>query len=212
MSIKKRHYNKNWEELPEFKGWLEQSSISENKAICTVCGVELRIHMNDLRKHASSSKHLQKLQEHDIDHFYIEDEDEANLRNGPDYINNPPVEVNIKERKTPPITPNITPRAYNKKTNSVGRKAQKIVLKIRIANAPDPDFIEVDLPKNKLNYNDLILAMCQELDVQPKKVERLRKLPNTKIRRDVEIQRLKDYEELELVLYKLIQCQPIQLE
>ncbi len=33
-------------------------------------------------------------------------------------------------------------------------------------------------------------------------IERIRKLPNTRLRRDVEVQRLANYEELELVLSK----------
>ena len=42
-------------------------------------------------------------------------------------------------------------------------------MKIRIANQPDPDFIEMDLPRKKLTYTGVIAAMCDELDVQVKK-------------------------------------------
>ena len=49
------------------------------------------------------------------------------------------------------------------------KKNKTIVLKIRIANQPDPDFIEMDLPRKKLTYTGVIAAMCDELDVQVKK-------------------------------------------
>ena len=42
--------------------------------------------------------------------------------------------------------------------------------------------------------------MCQELGVNNDTVERIRKLPDTKLRRDVEVRRLEDYAKLELVL------------
>ena len=41
--------------------------------------------------------------------------------------------------------------------------------------------------------------MCKEIGVNPHTVERIRKLPNTKLRRDVEVHRLENYTELELV-------------
>ena len=49
------------------------------------------------------------------------------------------------------------------------KKNKTIILKIRIANQPDPDFIEMDLPRKKLTYTGVIAAMCDELDVQVKK-------------------------------------------
>ena len=47
------------------------------------------------------------------------------------------------------------------------------------------------------SFQDL---MCQELGVNSDTVERIRKLPDTKLRRDVEVRRLEDYAKLELVL------------
>ena len=44
--------------------------------------------------------------------------------------------------------------------------------------------------------------MCHELGVNSAQVERIRKLPNTRLRRDIEICRLQNYAELELVLCK----------
>ena len=44
--------------------------------------------------------------------------------------------------------------------------------------------------------------MCHELGVNSAQVERIGKLPNTKLRRDIEVYRLHNYTELELVLCK----------
>ena len=74
-------------------------------------------------------------------------------------------------------------------------------MKIRVANLTDQDFIEIDLPKTNLTFNDLKRIMCEELNISAETVERLRKLPNTKLRRDIDVQRLTDYEEIELVLF-----------
>lgn len=76
----------------------------------------------------------------------------------------------------------------------------ELVLKIRVANLSDPDFIEVDLPCNSLNYKDLIRVCCDELQVDESQILKLRKLPNTKIRRDKDVQRLVNFQEIEVVL------------
>ena len=87
-------------------------------------------------------------------------------------------------------------------------KKKYATFKIRIADQKDSDFVEVNLSRKKLKYNELILAICSELNVKPKKIERLRKLPNTKLRKDKEIQRLRDFTELEIVLLKTVHCLP----
>ncbi|XP_050716846.1 ankyrin repeat domain-containing protein 40-like isoform X2 [Eriocheir sinensis] len=76
----------------------------------------------------------------------------------------------------------------------------KMVLKVRIANSDDPDFIEIDLQKAQINYSYLLTTCCKEMAVNPQMVERIRKLPNTRLRNDKDVQRLTDYTELELVM------------
>ncbi|KZC14655.1 Ankyrin repeat domain-containing protein 40 [Dufourea novaeangliae] len=75
----------------------------------------------------------------------------------------------------------------------------ELVLKIRIVDAPDPDFIEVELPRSELTYHALVQICCQELNVDPTHIVKLRKLPNTKIRKDKDIQRLQNFQEIEIV-------------
>jgi len=79
-------------------------------------------------------------------------------------------------------------------------KSKLLILKIRIANQTDQDFIEIDVEENQRSFQSLKDLMCQELGVTSDSVERIRKLPDTKLRRDVEVRRLEDYAKLELVL------------
>ena len=73
------------------------------------------------------------------------------------------------------------------------------ILKIRVANG-DPDFIETDLTEDDQNYQRLLELLCKELNVLLENVERIRKLPNTRLRRDIDVKRLHSYSELELEL------------
>ena len=111
----------------------------------------------------------------------------------PNYLQYPAVnyKVDLNEKKpSPPSEKHI------ESTEIEGK-----ILKIRVANLTDQDFIEIDLPKTNLTFNDLKRIMCEELNISAETVERLRKLPNTKLRRDIDVQRLTDYEEIELVLF-----------
>ncbi|XP_012523077.1 ankyrin repeat domain-containing protein 40 [Monomorium pharaonis] len=76
----------------------------------------------------------------------------------------------------------------------------ELVLKIRVANTSDPDFIEVDLPRSELTYQALLHLCCKELDLNLQQIHKLRKLPNTKLRRDKDIQRLQNFQEVEVVI------------
>lgn len=86
----------------------------------------------------------------------------------------------------------------------------ELVLKIRIANAADPDFVEVELSRTDLTYRALLYLCCMELDLKPQQIQKLRKLPNTRLRKDKDIQRLQDFQEIEVVadttnMYKSMQ-------
>ncbi|EFN87722.1 Ankyrin repeat domain-containing protein 40 [Harpegnathos saltator] len=85
----------------------------------------------------------------------------------------------------------------------------ELVLKIRIANAADPDFIEIELSRNELTYQALLCICCKELNLTPHQILKLRKLPNTRLRKDKDIQRLQNFQEIEVVtdtnVYKNIQ-------
>ncbi|XP_020828330.1 ankyrin repeat domain-containing protein 40 isoform X2 [Phascolarctos cinereus] len=79
---------------------------------------------------------------------------------------------------------------------------QELVLKVRIQNPSlrENDFIEIELDRQELTYQELLRVSCCELGVNPEQVEKIRKLPNTLLRKDKDVARLQDFQELELVL------------
>jgi len=135
----------------------------------------------------------------------------------PNYIRDPPLayQVDIGERNSTEKKPRLDPgladpvgdssnryqRGAPRKEEFTTRK-QEVIVKVRVAGADDSDFIEVDLPRAALTLEYLIVISCEELGVPASGVERVRKLPNTRLRRDKEVTRLTDYQELELVLKK----------
>lgn len=61
----------------------------------------------------------------------------------------------------------------------------ELVLKVRIQNpnARENDFIEVELDRQELTYRSLLRVCCRELDISAEHVEKIRKLPNTMLRK-----------------------------
>ncbi|NXQ45599.1 ANR40 protein, partial [Catharus fuscescens] len=78
----------------------------------------------------------------------------------------------------------------------------ELVLKVRVQNLRDNDFIEIELDRQELTYQDLLRVSCCELGINPEQVEKIRKLPNTLVRKDKDVARLQDFQELELVLMR----------
>lgn len=74
------------------------------------------------------------------------------------------------------------------------------MLKVKVHDSNDPDFIEVEIPRWKLTYNNLLKICCEELGIAESQVERLRKLPDTRLRKDSDVKRLKEFQALEIVL------------
>lgn len=89
-------------------------------------------------------------------------------------------------------------------TSTFPVNVQELVLKVRIQNpnARENDFIEVELDRQELTYRALLRVCCRELDVSSEHVEKIRKLPNTMVRKDKDVARLQDFQELEVVLEK----------
>lgn len=81
---------------------------------------------------------------------------------------------------------------------------QELVLKVRVQNPKESDFIEIELDRQELTYQDLLRVSCCELGVNPEQVEKIRKLPNTLVRKDKDVARLQDFQELELVVVRSI--------
>ena len=75
-----------------------------------------------------------------------------------------------------------------------------MILKVRVADSEDPDYIEIELPGDSLTLDTLTLVAATELGVTTDRVDRVRRMPNTRLRRDKEVARLPDYQEIELVI------------
>lgn len=80
------------------------------------------------------------------------------------------------------------------------QQQQEVILKVRIADSADTDYLEMELPRDALTLEYLTVAACEELGIETGMVDRVRKMPNTRLRRDREVARLVDYQEVELVL------------
>lgn len=87
-------------------------------------------------------------------------------------------------------------------TGAFPSNMKELVLKVRIQSSSpgDNDFIEVEMDREELTYRELVRVCCYELGVSHDSVERIRKLPNTMLRKDKDVARLQDFQELELVL------------
>lgn len=67
-----------------------------------------------------------------------------------------------------------------------------------MSGSGESDFYEVELPS--LSYEALLRACAEEIEVELSQVVKIRKLPNVLVRRDRDVQRLKEGQELEVVL------------
>jgi len=146
----------------------------------------------------------------------------------------PPPPKNIKKEKELPITPNyisnpvlgykvdleeqnmteITPRFKEKRQkfnnhNGYSLDPSELILKIRQAGTDgDQDFIEIELPRDALTLEYLTVMGCEELGLEPKSIDRVRKMPNTRLRRNKEVERLEDFQEIEFVVRSEVQEVP----
>ena len=81
--------------------------------------------------------------------------------------------------------------------------SQMVTLLCRVADdAFEIDFVEFDfnkLPKSG-SYERLLSNICHELDINH--IDRLRRLPDIRVRNDNDVERLKDNHKLEVILIK----------
>ncbi|XP_046369998.1 ankyrin repeat domain-containing protein 40-like [Haliotis rufescens] len=122
---------------------------------------------------------------------------QSNLPITPSYLQNPP----FPHSKSRSVDSNHTLMASTPVvTNHAGQGDNELVFKARLANSDDRDFIEVELDKNMLTYEALLNLLCAELGVERRLVHKIRKLPDTVVRKDKDVRRLVDFQALELVL------------
>ena len=83
-------------------------------------------------------------------------------------------------------------------SNGIGDKLSSVLVKVRVCGSGECDFVEVEV--KPVTYLALLAACCEELELASSDVAKIRKLPNVLIRKDKDIQRMRDGQELEVVL------------
>ena len=76
--------------------------------------------------------------------------------------------------------------------------SSSLQVKVRVCGSGECDFVEVEV--GALTYPALVAACCEELELTTTDVAKIRKLPNVLVRKDRDVQRMKDGQELEVVL------------
>ncbi|PSN42668.1 hypothetical protein C0J52_13029 [Blattella germanica] len=111
------------------------------------------------------------------------------------------VDLSTTTRKSPEVLHSSSTSVLSPATKS-GTQSQsdELVIKVRIANSGDPDFIEIELPRSELTYSRLLRVCCEELGISANQIIRVRKLPDTLVRKDKDVQRFKDFQEIEIMI------------
>ena len=86
----------------------------------------------------------------------------------------------------------------NLTSESTTSATSPFVFRVRVSGSNDSDFVEVEVPS--LSYSSLLKACCEELEVGHHEITKIRKLPNVWVRKDRDVQRLKEGQELEIIL------------
>ena len=73
-----------------------------------------------------------------------------------------------------------------------------LTVKVRVADSDETDFVEVELEST--SYINLVKTSCEELGVAIGDIAKVRKLPNVLVRKDKDIARMTEGQEIELVL------------
>nr|CAD7257597.1 unnamed protein product [Timema shepardi] len=119
----------------------------------------------------------------------------------PGYLRYPPLNGKVQSSgKTALQTTDVLPLSPSSLKPTGGCVVDELVLKVRVAHSGDPDFIEVELPRQELTFSRLLRVCCEELGVNANQVFRIRKLPDTLVRKDKDVQRFCNFQELELVI------------
>lgn len=71
-------------------------------------------------------------------------------------------------------------------------------MKVRVSGSGESDFVEVEVPS--LSYSSLLKSCSEELEVATHEIAKIRKLPNVWVRKDKDVQRMKEGQELEVII------------
>ena len=78
------------------------------------------------------------------------------------------------------------------------QQSRSLLVKVRVSGSGESDFVEVEVPS--LSYSSLLKSCCEELELVPHEIAKIRKLPNVWVRKDKDVQRMKEGQELEIIV------------
>ena len=96
------------------------------------------------------------------------------------------------------VTSTTSDNGKNLASEASTTETSPLILRVRISGNKESDFVEVEL--SSLTYSSLLESCCDELQVALQDVAKIRKLPNVLVRKDKDVQRLKEGQELEIIL------------
>ncbi len=100
-----------------------------------------------------------------------------------------------------PLTSATTVQVLSPSHDILSHKApvsRRLLVKVRLCEIDAEDFVEVEVPY--LTYRSLLTSVCEELELSSFDVAKIRKLPNVLVRKDKDVLRLREGQELEVVL------------
>ena len=87
---------------------------------------------------------------------------------------------------------------HHQHSHHTNNAPSSLLVKVRVCGSGECDFVEVEV--GALTYPALVAVCCEELELTTADVAKIRKLPNVLVRKDRDVQRMKDGQELEVVL------------
>ena len=81
---------------------------------------------------------------------------------------------------------------------SLGPHSSPLLVKVRVSGSGESDFVEVEVAPP--TYHTLVSTCCKELELAVSDMAKIRKLPNVLVRKDRDVQRMADGQELEVVM------------
>lgn len=121
----------------------------------------------------------------------------------PGYIEHPPLFVDLLDLE-PTCGKRETAVPFVKETSKVPEKGKLfccfylhfnltyvvdlIIIRARVANSDDPDYIEFDMPKENMTYQSLVKRCCEELEINQDRVAKVKK-GSVRLRNDADVRR-----------------------
>lgn len=125
----------------------------------------------------------------------------------PHYLKNPPFPYANTSHKDPQENTSLV-RTENSEVSGASLaprttahediQGAPLIVKLRVYGSEESDFIEVEV--KSLSYQGLLLTCAEELEIDVSRITKIRKLPDIIVRKDRDVKRMSNGQELEVVL------------